>query len=496
MQRQPRLSKSRFLSGLQCERRLWLGWHDPIAVAAPPGSVLAIGHEVGSLAQRLFPGGILVEEGPRDFLVALEKTRALVGDPVVTSIFEAAFAFNNVVIRADIIERVDEDRWKLHEVKSSTRQKPEHIKDLMIQTYVIEGCGLVVDRAKLVHINTKYERGCGPIDVESFFSSFDATSDVRKDLPDAPAKVTSMLSVLQLAAPPERGPSFHCFKPFACEFWDRCTQSKPKDWVWHLPKLTPKQFTDLATAGIDEIDKIPEEFPLTGPQLRQVQATHDGGFLVQSGLARALPAIQPGCSYLDFETFSPAIPLYSGTRPYQRIPAQWSLHQRSGDGTLRHVDFLASLEEDPRRAFVESLIESTACCDPVIVYSPFERSVIGELRLLFPEYDAQLEHLQKKLVDLLPVVRGFVDHPRFQGSKSIKTIAPVFAPQLDYGALDGVVDGSDASAAIWRLAAGQLMPGETKEQAREHLLRYCALDTLALAHVHTGLVGLAESAET
>src|ERR1700730_10647081 len=46
MRGQPRLSKSRYLAGLQCPRRLWLGWQDPEPKTEPePGSILAMGTE-------------------------------------------------------------------------------------------------------------------------------------------------------------------------------------------------------------------------------------------------------------------------------------------------------------------------------------------------------------------------------------------------------------------------------------------------------------------
>jgi hypothetical protein len=38
----------------------------------------------------------------------------------------------------------------------------------------------------------------------------------------------------------------------------------------------------------------------------------------------------PAASYLDFEAFLPAIPLYPGTKPYQTIPFQWSLCRNTG----------------------------------------------------------------------------------------------------------------------------------------------------------------------
>src|SRR5258708_7560194 len=131
MQLAPRLSKSRYIIGLQCSKRLWLGWHNPEPRSEPePGTILAIGTDVGVAARLLVPGGVLVEEGPHRHPEAVERTRHLIADPTVPAIFEAAFAFDCVLMRADILERLPSGAWCLAEVRSTTRVKPEHLHDL------------------------------------------------------------------------------------------------------------------------------------------------------------------------------------------------------------------------------------------------------------------------------------------------------------------------------------------------------------------------------
>jgi hypothetical protein len=44
----------------------------------------------------------------------------------------------------------------------------------------------------------------------------------------------------------------------------------------------------------------------------------------------------PPAFYLDFEAFLPAVPLYVGTKPYQVLPFQWSLHRVDSDGATGH----------------------------------------------------------------------------------------------------------------------------------------------------------------
>lgn len=75
-----RLSKSRFLSGLQCHKRLYLEVHAPALATKPDAATQAIldmGTELGELARRRFPGGRLVEVGYRQSQEALAQTEQL-----------------------------------------------------------------------------------------------------------------------------------------------------------------------------------------------------------------------------------------------------------------------------------------------------------------------------------------------------------------------------------------------------------------------------------
>ena len=94
-----RLSKSKFLSGLQCHKRLYLEMHAPESATQPDASTQAIldmGTEVGELARRRLAGGVLVDVGHRQPTEALRRTLELVNDPSVPAIFEGAFQYEHV----------------------------------------------------------------------------------------------------------------------------------------------------------------------------------------------------------------------------------------------------------------------------------------------------------------------------------------------------------------------------------------------------------------
>ena len=85
-----RISKSRFVAGCQCLKRLYFQVHDPELAAEPDAAAEAIieqGREVGMLARQLFPGGVEVRsDGGLD--QAIRATRELVANPEVPAIFE------------------------------------------------------------------------------------------------------------------------------------------------------------------------------------------------------------------------------------------------------------------------------------------------------------------------------------------------------------------------------------------------------------------------
>src|SRR6202167_3648699 len=139
-----RISKTKFVAGVQCLKRLYWQVHPPELAAPPAGANQAImeqGREVGLLARQLFPGGVVVgNEGGLD--QAIRATRELVANGEVPAIFEGVFEHEGVLVRVDVLHRRRDGRWRLIEVKSSTSVKEEHLDDVGIQSRVVSRCGV------------------------------------------------------------------------------------------------------------------------------------------------------------------------------------------------------------------------------------------------------------------------------------------------------------------------------------------------------------------
>jgi len=178
--------------------------------------------------------------------------------------------------------------------------------------------------------------------------------------------------------------------------------------------------------------------------------------------------------------------LYPGTRPYERLPFQWSLHERDEKGNLQHSGFLADGRNDPRQAFVKSLLDKLASStEPIIVYSSFERATLDQLAKTLKRQRKAIKSIKARLCDLLAIVREHVYYAEFGGSYSIKAVGPALAPEITYDDLDYVADGGAAAWAFERIAAGRC-DGE-EDILRRALEEYCRRDTLAMVEIHSKL---------
>lgn len=486
------LTKSRYIAGLQCLRRLWLLVNESKPYEEPAlGSPMDVGQEIGLKAHLLFPGGVLVDEEPWRHAQAVVRTTDLMMDERVLAIFEGAFEFDGIRIRVDVLERLAGGGWGLREVKSSTGPKDYYFDDLALQVYVLKGLSVALSSIELIYVNTAYVRGSGDVSWVDFFARVDVNDAVAARLADLPTRLPSMRDCLGSVEVPDAEPGSQCSTPHECEFWDRCTADKPADWIAYLPRVSSASRAQLNALGIEAISSIPPDFALTWKQAIIRDAIVSGRPYVAADLPRSLRSFGPPACYLDFEAMMPPIPLYEGTRPYQTLPFQWSLHTLDRDGTLLHQEFLAHGASDPRRQFAETLIAALASSTtPIIVYSAYERTQLKKLGANFPDLSAPLNALIERLADLLPLVRTAVYFPEFEFSNSIKSVAPALCPSFSYDDLDGVADGIAAAGAFLQLASGAVSVSNEVAALRTQLLAYCERDTLAMVEVHRALIRL------
>ena len=490
---EPRLSKSKFVSGLQCHKRLYLEIHSPELATAPDEQTQAVldnGTGIGELARRQFPCGVLVAFDHRNVALAVKRTRQLLDDPAVTVIFEGAFQFDHVLIRVDILERIaGTSYWRLIEVKASTRVKAIHLDDLAVQAYVLEGFGIALGGMHLMHLNRQYVYRGGEVDLAQLFLQEDVTNEVRPRLPDIPARLSIMKQMLLEETTPDVEPDSHCHVPFSCPFWEHCTAHKDDRWVFHLPG-GKRTFDKLVQQGIELIDHIPDDFKLSGVQQR-MKANLEW---IGPDLKSALQTIRYPVHHLDFETFMPSVPQYPMTHPYHTLPFQWSNHIEMEDGTVRHDHYLCVEQRDPREELAVTLLASLGHEGSICVYSGYEWRILTDLAEAFPKLRRELSAAASRLWDLLIVVRKHYYHPGFLGSFSIKAVLPALVPSLDYGDLE-IQEGGLAPLLYARMIAAETTPRE-KTRICAALLDYCKRDTLGMLEIRRALLGKTFSEES
>lgn len=197
--------------------------------------------------------------------------------------------------------------------------------------------------------------------------------------------------------------------------------------------------------------------------------------------------------YLDFETVTTALPLYAENSPYEQIVTQYSIHQCSQPGKVtRHLEYLADASRDCRRELAEQLISDLDIQGSIIVYSSFEKTRIRGLASSFPDLADALSALEKRLFDIMSVVKKNFYHPEFCGSYSIKKVLPVMVPELSYDGLS-IGDGDTAITRFARMARGQ-RSGTEGAQIRADMLAYCKMDTFAMVRLHERLSSISEGA--
>jgi len=479
-----RLSKSRFQTGLQCRKALWLSTHardlaDPITETQQ--HIFDTGTTVGELARERFGDGVLVAEDYTQSAAALETTRMLLVNPP-GAIFEAALEHGGVFVRPDVLVRVSEDLWDLYEVKSGTRVKAVNITDVAVQMWVLEGAGLRIRRAYLMHLDNTYVYHGGEYDLEQLFRAEDVTADARSYLPLVPGQVAEMLAMLDVAEPPTVAIGKHCDSPYTCSYYDHCHDYLPSRPVTALPRISGDLLESLIADGILGIGEIPLDYPRLSTAQREVcELVRSGEPRIVGDVARSLSGLTYPIHFLDFETFMSALPLYPGTHPWQMITFQWSDHVLRENGDLEHREFLYEGTGDPRPRFLESLIDALGEAGSVVVYSPFENSRLTELARAFPKHSKAIASIQTRIFDLLRTVQAHVRHPDCLGSSSIKVVLPALVDDLSYDDLS-ITDGQVASLRYMRAATGQLSADE-RSTTYTDLRAYCGTDTLAMVRL-------------
>ena len=490
------LSKSKYLSGLQCLRLLWYRARKPTELPQHSEATqlkLNQGAEIGILAHYLFANGILLNH--TDFFKGIADTREALKSR--RPLFEAAFydKEKNLYSRADILVPNGEDSWDIYEIKSAASVKSEYLEDIAFQKYVYERAGLNIADCYIMYINNKYVRK-GELDLNQLFKIENVNEKLESVSEEINLRIDDENKSIANDTPPPPQLGMCCFNPYECQLKEKCWQNVPDGSVFELCGGN-KIPSELWKQGYVYLKDVPTDMlEFNEKQRNQILAYQQGqAHIEKEKIQEWLKQLKYPLYFLDFETYDTAVPLYDGCRPYQKIPFQFSLHiQQQKHGPTTHISYLASGNGDERAEFAAALKQSLGENGSIIVYyDSFEKMVINEIGELFPEYAQWSEKACQRVLDLLmPFKEHYFHSPLQKGSASIKKVLPALSDE-SYDGMD-IGNGELASYYFTRIVMGKASDDE-KSKIRQNLSDYCKLDTYSMVLLVSALYKLVDEQE-
>jgi hypothetical protein len=462
------LTKTDFIEYLDCPMHLWARKNDSVEI------------EPSLFDQHLMNQGWEIETLARDFLSLHLKGKGELE-------FEVTCLDGEYQARLDARLRVPgEDLIDIYEIKSSTSVKKEHLYDVTFQRLVCESTTPVRD-VYLVYVNGEYQHGV-ELDLEDFFTIENLNEQIEEKREEVIQERENALAVIKHSA---AAGITTCYHPRSCPCPTLCHGELPEYSIYNLPRLGARRAQDLQSQGVASIQEIAADYDLTEKQQLQLLAVKSGGPVIDKMAIQAeLESLEYPLYFLDYETYSPGVPLYMGYKPYQHIVFQYSLHVLGQDGALDHHELLMTGEEDPGLTLVPHLLEHIGRKGSVLVWNKsFEMSKNRSMAELYPEFESGLLGINERVYDLMEIFsRGLWVEADFQGSASLKQVLPVIVPELENAYADLEISGGDQAMLVWAdLQAGKV-PEEQIPGIRENLLAYCKLDTLAMVRIWEKLV--------
>lgn len=219
----------------------------------------------------------------------------------------------------------------------------------------------------------------------------------------------------------------------------------------------------------------------------------------RNGILDEISKYEEGIIYMyDFETANLAIPVVDGTKPYEQVVYQYSIHvildPKDYDfkkmHNVVHYEWLAENRKDFHidawKNFVK-VFEKHGEGTYVAWNDSFEKGCLrrAQTEHLNDNEIKWIDRIADETIDLMvPFRNKYYYHKDLKGSYSIKYAGPHFAEEINYKDLP-LVQRGDQSAAVakkWLRDESEQSEQEWK-MAREGMLKYCEYDTLLMVAI-------------
>ena len=352
------LSKTTYLYGLQCHKRLWLHKHRPKEkdiLSERQAAIFQQGTDVGQLAQQLFPGGVDASP-PQPWLYqqSVYNTEKFIrqGHQVI---YEAAFQYEGILCAVDLFVKTTKG-WIAYEVKSSLSLKQAHVNDAALQYFVISNCGISLADMVVVHLDKTYVRR-GELELKKLFKPITVLEQVKKLQSSITQHSQQLLKVAVLDQVPDIQTGEHCFAPYACDFLGLCHPTDLFSEGLSVPVLNEDYFSELNSD---------ENYPL---------------------------------HVLNLQSWRNAVPVKDGQWPYRKNVFQFNISViNRGNESISSFEYCLPEKGSAILPLIQKLIESVSAEGKILVCNKTEAWYIFEaLKKENPQFAEPLVQIQERL---------------------------------------------------------------------------------------------------
>ena len=497
------ISKTTFLEFLICPKNIWLKLHRPELLGMFTLSPFELqlveqGNEVETYARNLFSGGVAVVATGDE---AVRETERLMLSEV-PAIFQGTFVVDGFITKVDVLGYDREHkRWDIYEIKGTNSIKEEgaersHVDDLAFQASVLRRAAVRVGRYFLIHLNREYVRA-GELEIDQMFLVDDMNEKITARLPQIEEQMDAARALLTSGREPMAGcDCVYAGRSAQCSTFKYSHPDVPDYSVHDLARIgnSKKKLATLVERRVFSLADVPADIELSDIQMNQVRVHRSGRPMIDlEKIEEELGALAFPLYFLDYETFAPAIPMFSGYSPYSRIAFQFSLHiLRTPTGEPEHVEYLHEERSDPSETVAGLLAQHVGNGTVISWNKSFEQGVNRELANRMPGHRAALERINAQMYDLKDIFhKQYYVHRDFRGKTSIKKVLPALVAGVRHADLN-IKEGGQASEAWWQMISPTTSVAE-REKISKDLRTYCELDTYAMyqiwRHLHDLISG-------
>ena len=355
----------------------------------------------------------------------------------------------------------------------------------------MRGGGYPIKKCEVAHVNNRYVRS-GDIIASDISQFTDVTEKVHELIEGTKLRIEKAITIAALDKMPDLNPERARLGSYVdwLDIRQKISPPLPDNSIYFLPYMDAEKSTKLIKEGITTVDEITDVTVLKRSTQRYLAARAEGRRVVETEkLDEFLSQISFPVYYLDYEASQSLLPPWDGTRPYQHVPFQYSLHiVKSLDGETEHREYLHQDASNPMPNFIESLKQNIGNEGSILVwYQAYEKTRNKELGEMYPDSAHFLQDLNDRTIDLMkPFASDMVRDEAFKGSASIKNVLPVLIPNFTYESLD-IQEGATAARKWKEVTLGKEIPQTERDRVYSELLEYCKLDTLAMVKIHKAL---------